>query len=204
MILYLLAAIFLVSFVGLSIWQWREQGREHPITLWSQRYPGPEAVAAELEAALGLPRERRAGGLRWLGNVFLTPVWLFWGALRAQRSEQQLLRWRVVGVRQGRAVSVSLDADGATIEIACTRPGVWVEPGPALEQQEGLRPLHPVGGPRWAQTTPLIEASFALGATSIRTDAGVLVARVPLDALSPTARLRLFAALEALVATLES
>ncbi len=200
---YLVGAVVLASFVGLSIWQWREQDREHPIELWKQRYPGPEAIFIELGAALGLARERQRGDLRWLGKVFLTPVWFFWGALRAQRPEQQLLRWRLVGARDGRAATVFLDAEGATLGVAGAMPALWVTPDAPLDQQEGLRALHPVGSERWWKSTRIIQALFALGAGSLRTDDVALHARVVLDALAPSSRRALVAKLMDLVRVLE-
>ena len=202
--------VFLVvgaAAVSLALGMWafrRAYFTERPMRLWSTDFPDAGAVAHALGQRAGLRAEQAPAGSDWIGNFFLAPVWLFWGDLRSGRAETRLSRWRLVGAPAGRELRVQLGPDRVRAAAKLDRAvPLWARTHEALEQQEGLRPFHPVGSPRWVEATTRLRALFAGGADEVRVHGSELTATAALATLSPEKLQVLLFALEALASHLE-
>jgi hypothetical protein len=199
------AAFTLIGTVAFAAW-WRAAFlRERPIAIWDRELAGPAAAIALAAEATGLTAERLPPGWDWLVDLSLAPVWFFWGDLRTRRPARQLRRWRLAGTRAGRGARVRFDGEVTFLELdAQPRAPLWAEPAARrpFADQEGLRPLLPVGSTQWGAGTAQLEAAFAAGAQRIATSTGALVAEV--DGAVPPARWApIFDALAALARALE-
>jgi len=202
------AALSALCLVLLALRHRRAYLRELPLHAWGRDFPDAEAVAVEIERTVGLPRRQHPAGLAWLGDFFLSPVWLFWGDLRSSRPERRLSRWCLTGERaSGRVATIQLGPDHTTFSLSCRARGAfWAEAGAALEAQEGLRCLHPIGGSRWQAGQARLAALFTRGIGRMRLEAGALHCAVPTgeSAPAPSAYAALLDELEALAVTLEA
>lgn len=179
--------------LALCVLAWRYRRaylRELPLRVWDRDYPDAESVAVELERETGLARRQLPAGLTWLGDLLVSPVWLFWGDLRSSRPERRLSRWRLEGRRADeRAASLQLGPDLLCLAVACrARGALWVELGAAFEAQEGLRGLHPVGGEHWRSGTAHLAALGRRGQVRLIVETGVLSLDTPVDAQAPMQR----------------
>jgi hypothetical protein len=193
----------------------RERTRERPLRLWGREWAGPHAAAQGFADATELSLHERPTTLRWIGSFFLSPVWLLWGdtfGSESLRPGTQLVRWWVEGKgANGRQRRVDLDQQYATFSLSCeTTHTLWTSAHRdgsqrRLEQEEGLRLLHPIGSERWRSGAPLIERIFALGLDRLQLADGRLSARVSLSDAGPPleAYLGLFAALDELATWVE-
>ena len=170
---YLAAATTLVI-TGYFANRYRLQSeREAPIELWGRTMPSAESAARHLAEVTGLRVEHRPARLRWLFDLTIEPILLIWGDRRSRRPERHLARWRLVGVHAGREVVVELGPDAAIVAMTCRVP-LGATSGIPFEQQEALRPLHPVGGERWQTGIALVRAVLAHGPERLRWKDGKL------------------------------
>lgn len=204
MTVFLIVAACAVA-LALGMWSFRRGYlAERPMRLWDADFMDAASVAQALGQRAGLYAEQAPPGTAWVGNFFLAPVWLFWGDLRSGRPETRLSRWALRGSLGARELHVQLGPDEvrAAVKLEKASP-LWARAQAALEQQEGLRPFHPVGSPRWVEATTRLKSLFASGADEVRVANGRLVATAPLATLSPERLPVLLLALEALASHLE-
>ena len=165
--------------------------RDEPMRLWGRRWESTAEAAEALAGAMGLASARRPK--RWWVTLLMAPVWLLWDPMGTDvDSMQRLAPWLLTGARaSGRSVRVEFPAERVRFALGCEsraffsakakRGGVrW-----PLEEQEGLRLLHPIGGLRWQEGTQLIEAAFAQSLDSLTLRGGTLVADMALDDRGP-------------------
>jgi hypothetical protein len=157
--------------------------RERPFTHRGVEYPHATALAHQLGEASALAPAQAPPGLDWIADFFLAPVWLFWGDLRSRRPVNRLRRWRLDGTRpSGLAAFVQLGPDLVQLGLVIAAPSCKAVAGVALDQQEELRVLHPVGSERWQRGAAALTRLFALGALEVRGSA-TLTATFPLGVI---------------------
>jgi hypothetical protein len=207
------ATLLTVSLVTAIIGYRRARDLEEPVFVWRREWASAAEAVSALASATGLTRERAPEHWRWLRTFLLAPIWLFWGPMTSMRSEIRLARWRLVGARPGgRTLRIELPSERAQLSVACeTRASLWASArrdGASwpLEEQEGLRFLHPVGDVRWRAGTALIRVAFELGLDRVRVEDGALRAEVELSERGPMPGEypRLFDALENLAIWIET
>jgi len=207
-------ATICVGGVGLAFaaraWR-RSYFLDRPLEIWGGKYADAQTALSAAGERVGLTVERVPDGLDWVTDLFVAPVWFFWGDLRTRRPERHLQRWCLSGARpSGRGARVYPSDEGLRFELDLgNAASLWVSTpdrgAPALAGQEGLRALLPTGGPRWTEGLALIERAMSAGVITIRTDSQRLIAFVPRgDAHTPPSTWpALFDLLEALARLLE-
>ena len=166
---------------------------DEPIRLWGSSWASTAEAADALSQAMGLARERRREGSGWLSSILMAPVWFLWDPMGTDiDSMLRLAPWRLTGARaSGRFVRVEFPAGRVQLALRCELDAFFSAKAKRdgkhwrLDEQEGLRLLHPVGGPGWQEGTCLVEAAFAQGADSLRLRDGMLVAEVAIDERGP-------------------
>jgi len=188
----LIAASFAIIF-ALSVPAYRRALRQdEPMRLWRHEWASSAEAASALGSAAGLACERRPESWSWLRSFLLAPIWLFWGPMTSMQPELRLARWWLAGTRtSGRAVRIEMPSQRAKLSITCKAcVPLWASAsrdgkGWPLEEQEGLRLLHPIDGVRWKEGSALIRAAFALGIDHLRVENSTLLADVALDERGP-------------------
>jgi hypothetical protein len=167
--------------------------KDDPVLLWHRAWTSGAEAAAFLAAACHLTREARSLKWSWLTDLLLAPIFVFWGPMTSMLPERALARWRLVGARPGgRSLRIDMPAGRANLSIACVSDAAfWVSASRdgadwPLEEQEGVRLLHPVGSRRWQDGTALIRSAFALGIDRVRAEDGRLLADVELGERGPS------------------
>jgi hypothetical protein len=173
-----LAGAGLALLVASALWWRRDFLRGRPLALWGHEHGGPHAAAEHAAALVGLRAEEGPPNLDWLLDYLLLSVWFFWGDLRTRRPARQLRRWRLRGELHDRDASVRFDDGAALLTLTGHATPLWAVPPRerAFVDQEGLRPLLPVGSPRWIDGIGHLSALFALGATRVAVEDGALTA----------------------------
>lgn len=175
-------AVLGAGIVGTIAWR-RAYAREMPLSIWGREFASAEAAARALAETTRLDIARQSDGLGWVAALFLAPIWFIWGDLRTRRPERHLTRWDLSGKRNAdRTATIALGADGSTIAVACAaHAGVAVDLARPLDDQEGLRMLHPVGGERWQRAVGHLDALKGLGVTRLCLENGMLEGELPLE-----------------------
>jgi hypothetical protein len=189
---------------GVIAWR-RTYLLEVPLTFGGRALPTAEAAARVVGEETSLVPARGADGLGWVAALLLAPIWFIWGDLRTRRSERHLARWRLLGARGDRPAQIALHPDVETVAVACARSAFAADLERPLDEQEGLRALHPMGGERWQRGLQHVASLQALGFVRLRGDDGLLLGKRAFDATRATASYaRALDELAALAALLES
>ncbi len=194
MLLSLIAILMLGVVLALSIAGYRrDRDKDELVRLWRRDWPSAAEAASALASATGLHCERAPARFGWLRTFLLAPIWLFWGPMTSMTPEGRLMRWRLTGARpSGRALHIELCSGYAELSLKCeARASLWASATRdgaswSLEEQEGLRLMHPIGSARWQEGTTLLRAAFAVGLDRLRLENGALLAKVDLDERAPT------------------
>lgn len=190
------AAIALLTLVFAIIVPMYRRHREHddPVRLWGRSWPTTAEAAEALACAMGLTRERRLEGSSWLASIVMAPVWILWDPMGTDiDSMRRLAPWRLVGARtSGRSVRVEFPAEHVQFALQCQSEAFFTAnasrdgaPWP-LDEQEGLRLLHPIGGEGWQEGTRLIQEAFALKLDRLTLRDHLLFAATALDERGPS------------------
>ena len=171
----------------------RVREQDASVRLWGRSWESTAEAAEALASAMGLARERSREGSSWLSAILMAPIWLLWDPMGIELdSMRRLARWRLVGARaSGRSVRVEFPGERVQFALRCeSHAFFWAmakrddTPWP-IEEQEGLRLLHPIGGPRWQHGSELIHDAFAQSLGSLRLRGETLFAEMTLDERGP-------------------